>query len=133
MDDLHDIWSEAMDIESSELKSRVSSVREKLESKPRLCNKILDFFSYAAERGEKGRLYIVFKKNRGCKLFVFDEKADLAYAVAYCLEYEWLCDEDYCTHVKNPFYMKSLEEIEVLLDLLKDTRNCSRAEAHDET
>lgn len=129
-DELDDIWSEAIDMENSEMKSRVPSLALELESRPWVIDKILDVLElelmHDKTAEEKGKMLICSKAFGTCMPAPmwsqgFDGPVD---AVLFLLGRRqfWNCIDGKETHVFNVFYgCKSIEEILVKLDLMGDS------------
>ena len=131
MDDLHDIWSETMELCIDELKPRVPSFALELESRPWVMDKILDVLELELMH-DKTWLYITTYEKREMlicsKAFGtcmpapmwshrFAKPVD---AVMFLLGRDvfWNCIDGKRKHVCNVFYdCKSIEEILVKLDL----------------
>lgn len=111
-----------------------SKIAFDLEDDPRLCKKILDFLDYDIVN-DRGIKWHVISRETGDVLFNVFFAASKADAVSKILGYEWIpngserprCDDEYqlkrlkeISYVRNPLYKKSLEEIQIVLDLLGD-------------
>ena len=111
-----------------------SKIAFDLEDDPRLCKRILDFLDYDIIN-DGGAKWHVISVETGNVLFNMFSAASKADAVGRILGYEWIpngskrprCDDEYqlnglkeISYVRNPLYKKSLEEINIMLDLIGD-------------
>ena len=133
-DELNDIWGEAVDIESSELKPRVPSFALELESRPWVMDRILDVLELELVRDKtsKEKEMLICSKAYGACVpapmwsHSFAKPVD---AVLFLLSRNvfWNYIDGEEKRVCNVFYgCKCIEEILVKLDLAGDAEDDSK-------